>query len=189
MPLITPERKQQAAKMLGLCKTLSKRWRISVSDVARIANAIAQSEIDPLYTIHGHEFAVFSDNPKKFTARFECDFEALSIPPEPFERCNLLAMLDRYEHDSKNGFRLMSQGDEDNERVLRNQLAWARFFAVRHPHPLMREWFQGFGEALKTGRVVEYTMDFLERCREIGFEVSFDGKGSVVSLKKVEEQH
>ena len=159
-----------------------------MADVARIANAIAQSEIDPLYTIHGHKLYVPPYEPKKYTSRYEWDMESLSIVPDPFDHCNILDMLRRYENDSQNGHILMSLSDADDARVLGNQLAWARFLAVRHPHPLMREWFQGYSHAIGAGTVVEYTIDFLLRCKAMGFEVSLDAKGSPVSLRRIETE-
>jgi hypothetical protein len=183
--IITAAHKKEAAERLALAEKVSRRWRISVADVARIAKAIAQSEIDPLYTIHGHELVVPPYEPKKYTARYEWDMEYLSIAPDPFEHCNILEMLNRYETDSQNGYSLMKRNSDNDARVIGNQLAWARFLAVRHPHPLMREWFEGYGEAITSGTVVQYTKDFLVRCEAMGFDVSFDDKGAPVSLRRI----
>jgi hypothetical protein len=140
-----------------LIKKLAHLHSMSIVEVAELARAFLSVEIDPITEKKGDPF-VFQRRRER-TEPFgssEEDFDLCWINgevPEPYAPVNLLDALNEFKSDCERCAMLLKDNlsIERLRAISKNQLAWCRFWAVRHRNEAVRAMFAkraAEGEAL-----------------------------------------
>ena len=129
---------------------------VALTEVGRLARLLVLNEIDPIKAT-GEPF-LFQSQSKRANA----DPEGLELSwfnveiPEPNAQVDLLVAFEEFERDCQRWAWLIgdyvrkpsAEGVVLLRRISLAQLAWFRFFAVRHPRVAMREMFAADAENL-----------------------------------------
>ena len=101
------------------------------------------------------------------------DLPTLKGAPAWFELWNLGEARRDYEQDSDSCAVLLERGLR-SEKVVENQIGWARFWAEHDPHERMRRWFEEYEYAIRTGQVEDWAQRVKADCERVGFTVTTD---------------